>query len=201
MVIAQALFLLIPDQRHMRYLVPVLPLLLIGEAWWFAVWLARRRWLGRVLVSLALFTNVLQSPHIRVPLWDFAYELTHRYTGPMEGIVRYLHDQGQADQVVKVPYDDRTLMFYTTMRVEGSSRFLQESYPDWVVIRRDWVPAGFFDSEYFRRIEATYDRIELDAPDILWQNREDPGSHHFRTVHDAPRVVIYRKREQLDGKT
>jgi hypothetical protein len=196
---AQALFLLIPDQRHMRYLIPALPLLVIGEAWWLTGWLARSRVIGVVLISLALFTNVLQSVRLRVPLTGFIYELTHQYTGPMEGIVSYLREHGRPDQTVKIPYDDRTLMFYTGMKVERPSEFLQESYPDWVIIRRDWIPGEFFTSEYFHQIEAGYERIELDAPDILWQNREDPGSHHFRTVRDAPPVAIYKKRQAHGG--
>ena len=191
----QAAFLLIvPDQRHMRYLIPILPLMLIGEAWWLAAWLHRNRLIGSGLIAAALFTNVLQSPHVRIPLADFAYELTHPYVGPMEGVVAYLKQHARSDDVVKIPYDERTLMFYTGVRVERPSQFLQETDPDWVVIRRDWIPPQFFESDYFRRIQATYERIELNAPDILWQNREDPGSHHFRTVQGGPRVVIYHKR-------
>lgn len=191
---AQAAFLLVPDQRHMRYLIPTLPLLVIGEAWWLTSMYGVNRRLAGALAALALFTTVLQSTHVRVPLTDLVYELTHRYTGPMDGIVSYLREHGRPGQTAKIPYDDRTLMFYTTLTVEMPVRFAQESYPDWMIIRRDWIPDGFFRSDYFRRIAAAYDRIELDAPDVLWQNREDPGSHHFRTVTGAPRVIIYRKR-------
>jgi 4-amino-4-deoxy-L-arabinose transferase-like glycosyltransferase len=199
MVACHAAFLLIPNQRHMRYLIPILPLLAIGEAWWLAVLANRLRLAGWVVVALAVFTNVLHSPHVRVPLVAFLDELTHPYTGPMEGVVHYLRRHGRPDEVVKIPYDDRTLMFYSRLRVDVPSAFLRESYPEWIVIRRPWIPAEFFASEYFGRIEATYERIELDAPDIRWQNREDPGSHQFRTVRGAPRVVIYRRRVPLAG--
>lgn len=199
MVAAQFAFLLIPDQRHMRYIIPVVPLLVIGQAWWLAACLTRHRLAGSVVAGLMLFTNVLQSVHVRVPLAAFAWELTHRYTGPMEGIVAYLRAHGHPEDLVKIPYDDRTLMFYTTLRVERPSRFPQESYPEWIVLRRDWLPGGFLKSDYFSRIQARYERIELDAPDILWQNREDPGSHHFATVQEAPPVVIYRRRDLQHG--
>jgi hypothetical protein len=197
LVTAHVLFLLLPDQRHMRYLIPIMPLLVIGEAWWLAAWLRRARWVGMALLLLALLTNSLQSTHRRIPLVEFLGELTHDYTGPMEGVVQYLNTHARPGDVAKIPYDDRTMMFYTTVTVERPSRFLQESFPEWVIIRRDWIPTAFFTSEYFRQIEATYDRIELDAPDVVWQNREDPGSHHFRTVPDAPRVIIYRRREAI----
>ncbi len=130
---------------------------------------------------------------------DFVYELTHHYRGPMEGIVAYLRQHAQAHEVVKIPYDDRTLMFYTQLTVERPSQFLRETTPEWIVLRRGWTPQAFLQSAYFHRIEATYDRIELDAPDVYWQNREDPGEHHFRTVTDAPRIVLYHRRSGSHG--
>ena len=194
MVAAQLAFLLIPDQRHLRYLMPVLPIVAIGEACWLIGWVARQRAIGAVLIALALFTTVLHTPHCpRAPLIDFAGELTHHYTGPMEGVVGYLHAHARPDDVVKIPYDDRTLMFYTSLRVERPSQFLQPTGADWVVLRRDWTPDHFPNSPLAEQLNHDYDRIELDAPDIRWQNREDPGTHHYRTVRDAPRIVLYRK--------
>lgn len=186
-------FLLVPDQRHLRYLMPVFPVLVIGEAWWLAACHRRSRLIGLVLIALSLLTRV---PHgvMQVPLVDLAYELTHRYVGPMEGIVGHLRAHGRPGQLVKIPYDDRTLMFYTQLVVERPSEFLQETFPDWLIIRRGRIPEAFFSSAYFHRIEAAYERIELDAPDAYWQNREDPGEHHFWTMWEAPPVVLYRKR-------
>ena len=186
-------FLLVPDQRHMRYLIPMLPIFAIGVAMWAAALAARHRRMGWIVIALLLATNGLQSTRWRIPLADFIGELTHRYVGPMDGVTAYLRRHARPGDVAKIPYDDRTLMFYTDVTVEPPSAFMAESYPDWIIIRRDWIPARFFTSDYFRRIEAAYERIELDAPDVLWQNREDPGSHHFRTVQGVPRIVIYRK--------
>ena len=201
MVTLQVGFLVVPDQRHMRYLIPALPMLAIGEAWWLTRWWlqGRRRRIGWVIAALALATNVLQSPRWSAPLSEFTGELTTRYVGPMEGVVDYLRAHGRPEQVVKIPYDNHTLMFYTPLRVQKPSEFFQETYPDWLVIRRGWIPAEFLDSPYFKRIEATYERIELDAPDALWQNREDPGSHHFRRPSGLPPVVIYRQLASRHG--
>ena len=200
MVAAQLVFLLIPDQRHLRYLMPMLPLFAIGEACWLIGWVARHRVVGAVLIALALLTTTLHTPHHpQAPLIDFAGELTHHYTGPMEGIVGYLEAHAQPEEVVKIPYDDRTLMFYTRMRVERPSQFLDATGADWVVLRRDWTPDHFPTSPLAEQLDRDYDRIELDAPDIRWQNREDPGSHHYRTVRDAPRIVLYHKRTLRHG--
>ena len=124
---------------------------------------------------------------------DLLAELTHPYTGPMEGVVRYLRAHAQPEDRVKIPYDDRTLMFYTPLRVEPPSEFSRETDAQWVVIRRDWIAPEFFQSPYFHRLDTTYERIELAAPDLRWQNRESPGDHHFRTVQDAPRVIVYHQ--------
>ena len=193
-IVAQAAFLLIPDQRQMRYLIPVVPLMAILEAWWLVQQVRWHRVVGWMIVGLVLFTNALQAPRVQIPLTQLVYELTHPYIGPMEGIVGYLRAHARPGETVKIPYDDRTLMFYTNLVIERPSEFTQESEPDWVILRRDWMPEGFLESPYFRRIAASYERIELPVPDVLWQNREDPGSHHFATVQDAPHVVIYRKR-------
>lgn len=201
-VALQGAFLLLPDQRHMRYLMPVVPLLVIGEAWWLVRWWLDCPWrpAGWIVVGLTLFTNVLQSPRPEVPLANFGYELTHRYVGPMEGVVDYLRAHGRPDEVVKIPYDDRTVIFYTNMKVERPSEFVRETFPDWVVIRAGWTPTHFFEGAYFRRIEATYERIELDAPDAFWQNREDPGLHHFQRAWWPPPVVMYHKWEPVGGE-
>ncbi len=149
---------------------------------------------GWVVVALVLLSNVFQSVHPEVPLISFAEEMTHQYVGPMEGVVGYLKTHGRSNEVVKIPYDDRTLMFYTSMRIEPPSEFLRATYPDWIVLRGGWTPKRFFGSTYFTQVKAQYERIELDAPDAFWQNREDPGLHHFRRAWWPPPVVIYRKR-------
>lgn len=194
MSVVHMLFLLVPDQRHLRYLIPLVPLFVLLQAVWLSRCLALHRLAGAVLAVLALGTGFLHSGKPRILLADFAYELTHRYRGPMDGVVEYLQSNSRQGQTVKIPYDDRTVLFYTGLTIELPSRFAEETFPDWIVIRRDWLPAGFFGSAYFQKIEVRYERIVLNAPDVRWQGREDPGTHPFRTAKGAPAVVLYRKR-------
>ncbi len=197
LVAVNVTFLLIPDQRHMRYLIPMVPFLLIGEAFWLTGWWHRNvilRWVAVLTALCPTFLHVSTQP---ILLTEFAYELTHRYVGPMEGVVGYLREHGRPHQTVKIPYDERSLMWYLDMTIEPPSQFLQDTDPDWIVLRRQQEPLlkAFVASPSFRRIETRYERIVLDVPDAYWQNREDPGEHHFRTMHEASRLVIYRKRE------
>jgi len=130
------------------------------------------------------------TPQVQVPLWEYLYELTHEYNGPIEGICRYLVAHARPTDLVMVNYEDLPIMFHTGMRVVG---FLQplppDPAPDWVIIRRDppW------DREYYERISRGYERIVIDYPDIPWENMPDPRYHKFRTVQNADRVVVLKK--------
>jgi len=133
-------------------------------------------------------------------LAQYGYELTHWYRGPLEGIVETLQRSARPGDTVKIPYGDHAVIFYTGLRVEDLNRFTAPTYPDWIIPRRDWVPEAFFRSAYFQEIEHTYARIEVNAPDIAWENRPDPGYHKFRTVEGAPRVVLYHRPSGRRGR-
>ena len=187
-------FVLLPEQRHFRYLVPLVPLWLIAQAILLDDWIRYRRWQGWALAMVILGTTILSGARWQMPLWDFVYELTHDYHGPNEAIITYLHAQARAGERVKTPYDERVLMFYTPLTVERADLFLQPSEPEWIVPRQAWLPADFWQRPYGRRIRAAYDAIPLVAVDLVWDNRPDPNEHHFRTVTDGPPVVIYHRR-------
>lgn len=195
-VVLQAVLLLVPDQRHLRYLIPVLPLFAIAEAFWLAAAIRRHRLGGAVLAALAIATLVLHTGQPRAPLAEFAGELTHEYRGPMDGVIEHLRQHARPGETVKIPYDDRTVMFYMpALIVQPPSRFMDSGDADWIVIRRDWIPEEFFFSAVYQRLERTHEQTKLDAPDVLWQNREDPGTHQYLTVRGAPPVMIYRRKQ------
>ena len=188
-------FVLLPEQRHVRYLVPLMPLWLILQALLLDDWVRHRRWQGCALAAVILGTTILSGAAWRVPLLDFGDELAHDYHGPNEAIVTYLHEHAHAGERVKTPYDERVLMFYTPLTVERPDVFLHPSTPEWIVPRQGWLDTGFWESPYGRQIRREYDAVTLAAVDLVWDNRPDPNEHHVRTVTNGPRVVIYRRRE------
>jgi len=215
-----AFLVLVPEQRHFRYLIHLVPLLLLGQAVLLWGWLGRRR-LALVTVSVLLIATDLlhySAPYVAaemIPaarasvahahglvqpeslLVAYGYELTHRYHGPLDGVIGTLQREARPGDTVKTPYDDHAVIFYTGLKVEDLNRFAEPTTPTWIIPRRDWVPGDFSTSVYFRDIQRTYRRIETDAPDVMWENRPDPGYHKFRTVRDAPRVVLYRRRTSV----
>lgn len=213
------LFLIfIPEQRHFRYLIFLLPWVYLLQAKGVAYLFQRRRVLGITLTALLVLTDLFhysgpsilaaQIPavkkrlsHPEVPvrsfLIDFLGELTHPYRGPIDGVVEFLKTNGKPGQVVKTPYEEMPIIFYTGLSVEPIRRpeqFTHPTYPDWIVIRRDWISPDFFNSPYHQEIQRRYRPILLDAPDIPWQNRPDPGYHRFRSDPKALPVLVYQRK-------
>ncbi len=193
---AGLLFLIFgPKQRHFRYLIHLIPWILLIHAFLLRGWIRNHPKTGWLLAGAAIFLQP-GSP-VRSLQAEFLGELTHRYRGPMDGVVELLKNQAKPGQTVKIPYEEHTLLFYTPrLRIEPMFRtedFARETFPDWIILRRDWLPAGFLESAYFRRIQTGYREILLDAPDIPWQNRPDPGYHRFRSDRSAPPVRVFQK--------
>lgn len=205
-----------PVQRHFRYLVFLIPWLLLIQATLLRGLFQRSRIAGSLAFLLFALTDLhytgpsslaaripavrgrLSSPDVkpRSLLAEFAGELGSAYRGPMDGVIEILSVRARAGQTIKIPYGDPTVLFYTDLVLEPVVQpedFLRETRPDWIVIRRDWIPSAFFQSPYHDSIRKEYREHTLDVPDIPWQNRPDPGYHRFRTDRSAPPVIVYEK--------
>jgi len=175
-----------------RYLCPLIPLsccliALIAER------LAR---LTHLAAGVAL---ILLVAYTIGPVLDFGYELTHRYEGPIDGIVRFLNSSGKPGDLVVITYEDLPLKFYTKMRVLGGltgEDLSPAANAQWIIIRRH--PLGPSDMAVGKYIALhvdrnRYERIELDSPDTEYQNRETPWAHKFRTDTTADHVMIFHR--------
>jgi len=187
----------VPEQRHFRYLLFLIPWLFMIQAALLARLLQSRRTVFiSGLAAVLLLTDLAARPP-RVLLLEFMGELTHPYRGPMDGVVELLLRESRPGDSVKISYGDIPLIFYLPdRRIEpfvSSEQFRNETFPDWIILRRDWLPGGFLESPYCRKIQERYRQILLDAPDIPWQNRPDPGYHRFQTDVHAPPVVVFHK--------
>jgi 4-amino-4-deoxy-L-arabinose transferase-like glycosyltransferase len=173
-----------------RYLAPLLPLLAIAAGLWMADLLRAAPLLGAAALAVWIATSQLA---------DFAYELTHDYDDPVEGIVAYLREHARPDDVVAVVYEDLPVKFYTGLRVIGGltgEDLSQAEGADWIVLRRhDVAPQIDAIRETFKRYLdlAPYRCVEIPYPDIPFANREDPRLHHFRTVVGVPGVIVCQR--------
>jgi len=136
----------------------------------------------------------IKASHFRSDAWMYAQELTHSYVGPNEGLLAYLSAHAKPGQTVVVNYEDLPLMFYTELRVLGglSGHGLTSSLqPDWVISRK-YGP--YRDRLAAIVAQGSYERIEIPYPDIRWENRPEPGEHHYLTAQGEDNVILYRRR-------
>ncbi len=136
---------------------------------------------------------IATAGRFRLDLVDYAYELTHDYDGPNEGIVLFLRENAKVGDMVLANYGELPIAFYLNLDFAGGlSGYRLESaeQPEWVINRRD----GPYRDEVERILASgKYEAIEILYPDLPWGNRPVPEYHKFATVYDAPNVVIYRR--------
>ena len=174
-----------------RYLAPLIPILCLITARIVETVSRVNRWAGMGLVIGILMCQ---------PIKNYAYELTHHYSGPMDGYVDYLNRHAKSQDVVLITYEDLPLKFYTPLKVIGGlagddlSRY---PHPEWVIMRRHTVCAD--DAAVGKYIIAhmdrkLYDPIVLPYPDCALENREDLEHHLFRTATDEKPIVLFHRR-------
>ncbi len=174
-----------------RYLAPVIPPLLALAG--LVASTAHRR-LHPVAGAGVLVAFLLVQPSR-----DYLYELTHDYEGPIEGIVEFLDEHADPGDTVAITYGDMPLKFYTDLRIVGGltgEDLTPALSARWVIIRRNTISRKdrAVRDYLLRNLEPDrFRRITLDVPDIPFENRESPHEHHYRTVEDAPRVVVLER--------
>jgi len=163
-----------------------------------------------IFIGVLLGSNLLFRPYEpHFYFFDYLYEITHDYDGPVEAIVNYLRKHAKAGDTVKIIYGDAQVMFYLShLRLINDYFYKEKNFPDFIVDRYYWrreeearlkKQKGDLSEEetYLKEIEKRYEKIELDAIDIIWENRpDDLGYHKFRTVKEGRPVVVYRKNER-----
>jgi 4-amino-4-deoxy-L-arabinose transferase-like glycosyltransferase len=178
--------------NYFRYLAPLAPpaFLLIGLL--VGSLLGRSLLLGAGVVVLWVATG---------PLHRFAYEISHDFDGPIEGIVKFLRQNAREGDTVAITYGDLPVKFYTDLRVIGGltgEDISAAREAEWIVLRHS---TG---SREERRVKEqlasylspkTHRGYEIAYPDTAFENREDPAMHRYRTERPTfPRVVIYGMR-------
>lgn len=155
----------IPVFPRGRYLVPVYPLLFTGIAWMILKFKENSTFYIATLTFL-LFTNIFSLipglilkniPHfpkeiskiyfnkIKYYYNDYVHELTKKYDGPIEGIVRFLKNNANPNQTIFVNYEAEPIIFYTDLKVLRIIPFLNP--PDWIVLRKNKI-SPYADDNY-----------------------------------------------------
>ena len=129
------------------------------------------------------------------PVYSYLYELTHSYKDPVEGMITFLLQHAKPTDTIAIPYDNHPLMFYTNFKV-FHLRYEKEVFADWIVFQKGWFEEIYGNCEkssFCQTILSNYEKFVIDYPDILWNNMPEPTYHKFKTVTDAPNLIIYKK--------
>jgi hypothetical protein len=151
-------------------------------------------------VAVGIAVILLLGYGMRMPA--YFYELTHEFRGPIDGIVKYLNENGKPGETVAISYGDMPIKFYTKMRVYGGltgENLAPAKTADWVIIRA--FDVGNDDKavkEYLmRNVDSSkYKPVVLDYPDTPFENREEPSEHLFLTQQKVAPVIIFRRIEK-----
>lgn len=125
------------------------------------------------------------------------HELTQSYEGPNEGIIEYLREHATPGDTVLANYEELPLMFYTDLRVIGGLSALgvaDNIRPDWIIDRRS---GPYRDVLAEMVAHGSYGHIQLPFADLHWENRPDPGLHHFLTVREHQLVSLYKRNDDV----
>jgi len=173
-----------------RYLAPVIPVLCI---------LAARILDAAMRLHWSAGAAGLAAILLLSPMREYLYEITHHYSGPIDGIVAYLNEHASPDDVVAITYGDLPVKFYTGLRVVGGltgEDLAPALRARWVILRRNIVcEKDFAVRKYLLEHLRPEDfrRIELDCPDLRFNNRETPDEHLYRTPAGVPPVTIFER--------
>ncbi|MCK5557874.1 MAG: glycosyltransferase family 39 protein [Candidatus Hydrogenedentes bacterium] len=180
-----------------RYLAPLIPVLYVITGFIINSAMNVHVALGPVLMAVLVFMS---------PLSDYLYEITHDYDGPIEGISKYLNDNGNRDDTVAITYGDLPLKFYTSMRVVGGltgEDLAPAKKAEWIILRNHVICRKDYNVLQYLLKNVPwhmYQRITIDYPDIPFENRESPDEHRFRTTIDASKVAVFRRVKNSRGQ-
>jgi 4-amino-4-deoxy-L-arabinose transferase-like glycosyltransferase len=143
-----------------------------------------------------------RSVPIRIPLADLLQEFRDPPRGPVSAAIAFFGRHAKPTDIVVTAYGELPLKFHTSLRVYGgeTGQLPKDGERATWIWPRHLKPYGtlrasveWIEHELSR---GKYERIELDAIDRRWENREDPVEHIFTNPGPpGPRMVIYKAME------
>jgi len=173
-----------------RYLAPLVPPIIMIAARCTGIGFRVHPVMAGIMMVLILLSN---------PFTRFLGEITHDYNGPIEAIVEFLQEKASPRDTVAITYGDLPLKFYTDLRIVGglTGEDLEPALDArWIILRKHIIcskdrAVGQFLEE--RLAAKRFQRFELPAFDIPFENRESPEEHRFRSATSGSPVVILEK--------
>ena len=173
-----------------RYLGPMIPVLCLLTALLLE---------GLASIHTLVFVAAVAWVILSGNIGRYLHEITHDFRGPIRGITDYLQQNAKPSDVVAISYGDLPIKFYNHLRVVGGltgEDLTPGRRADWIIMRKHVTCVK--DLEVARYLQhnvdwKSYTRITIDAPDTIFENREDPAVHLFESNTTEDKVVILKR--------
>jgi hypothetical protein len=193
---------------YFRYLMGILPILLILEAYIIVTYIPRRMpqyGLMAVLAGTNVFHVLSLYPlrdgqRVRSPILEFVGEITSHYEDKFADVLAFLRQHAKENESIATYDIEYALMFYTNMEV------IDARYPENYgrVAKADWIlsesASGVirYDPNVILsvpdRMLPSYEIYEIEIRDTpLGASRPDPDFHYGFTVDKTKKMKIYHR--------
>lgn len=203
---AHAVVLAITPGYYFRYLVPLMPVLVLLLSGMLCAHVTNKG-LRYGIVALLAFTNVIpmataypfrEKETFGIPIVRLLRDITTPYENSLGDVIAYLRKEGRPEHAVLVPDPGFPIIFYTGMRVIDSrlnQRLNLNELPEWILEKS---PASIGPVQGMRMPPALRERYETitltvhDSPN--GDCRPDPKYHVPFTVERKTDFTIHRRR-------
>jgi len=167
----------------------------------------RSDWFQKSPYLKNVYASLMREVQIKSIYFDYLYEITHIYKGPLDEVVKFFKTHGKPGNSCYIDSEFESLAFYTGMKMIKNKDLRQQQPPDWIVLRGKDRP--FQELEKIipeaRNVKDVlqnnaYTRIELDAPAIWVNNTYDIQIHEFRSPSSVDRINVYQRTDYSSNR-
>jgi len=192
-------------KKYSKYLFVVVLLLFVTTNWLliFPFKFFENLGLNYVAKNSDAHYYIKENMEIRYNLFNYLYEITHKYRGPNELITLFLRKNSNDNETFISNSDSLVYSFYTNMKFENDIN----KYPDWIILRKPYLLWGGPNGEgnfLFNLTFANYSKIIINSTDYIYLlDSPEPRKHRFRTNdmtnildrYEISPIIIYHKNE------
>jgi 4-amino-4-deoxy-L-arabinose transferase-like glycosyltransferase len=156
--------------------------------------------------SLNATKTFLRETNLKSVFYLYWQELTHRYQGPLDELVRFFETHGKKGETCYIDNESETLALLTGLKMIHDKDLDFRNPPDWIVLRGN--QRNPHPNEVVLKLKEklntifsahNYEKIVLNAPVKRINNSYDIQIHRFRSPISSERVHIYRRVAEKQG--
>jgi hypothetical protein len=146
------------------------------------------------------YNTFLREINLKSVFYLYGQELTHRYQGPLDKLVRFFETHGRKGETCYIDNESESLALLTGLKTIHDKDLQVTSQPDWIVLRGNQrIPHPSQTTlRLGEKLDAifsknNYEKIIMNAPVKPSNNSYDIQIHKFLSPISSEKVHIYRR--------